>query len=194
MTQLTEEVKELIVKARIVSFANWDKTHPQAAINIFQIADDTRSYLTDENLQQIQALSPQTSELIPFAKLLRDNAPEIVDESREQVLAAMPGITAPGGGLYPSERAAACWRDFWQFLRCITYGIAGKQVNYTSATGLHYMNLLYQELQVPLDAMILGLENIKINSLRRCDNLEPRENLAAYFDHLIEQLDGFQSN
>lgn len=193
MTQLTEKVKELIVKSRIVSFASWENTHPQAAIDIFQSADDTRSYLTDENLERIKTLSPQTSGLIPIAQLLRDKAADIVDESRQQVLAAIPGITEPGGGLYPPERATACWRDFWQFLRCITYGIAGKQINYTSNTGLHHMNLLYQELKVPLDAMILGLESIKTNSLRRCETLENKENLAPYFDHLIAQLADFKS-
>lgn len=192
MTQLTDKVKELISKARIVSFASWEKTHPKAAIEIFQMADDNRSYLTDENLQQIKSLSPDSSEFIPVAKLLRDNATEIVDESRKQLLAAMPGIVEPGGGLYPPERAAACWRDFWHFLRCITYGIAGKHADYTSATGLHYMNLLYQELQVPLNAMILGVENIKNNSLRRCQVIQPQETLAPYFDHLIRQLAHFQ--
>ncbi len=192
MTQLTEKAKELISKARIVSFVNWEKTHPKAAIEIFQMADDTKSYLTDENLQQIKALSPETSDLIPIAKLLRDNATEIVDESRKQVLATMPSIIEPGGGLYPPERATACWRDFWQFLRCITYGIAGKHVFYTSATGLHHMNLLYRELQVPLNAMILGLESIKTNSLRRCEMIEAEKTLAPYFDHLILQLANFK--
>ncbi|MGD1913776.1 MAG: phycobilisome protein [Rivularia sp. (in: cyanobacteria)] len=193
MTQLTDKVKELISKARIVSFGSWEKTHPKAAIEIFQMADDNRSYLTDENLQQIKSLSPDSSEFIPVAKLLRDNATEIVDESRKQLLAAMPGIVEPGGGLYPPERAAACWRDFWHFLRCITYGIAGKHADYTSTTGLHHMNLLYQELQVPLDAMILGVENIKANSLRRCELVGLQKTLAPYFDHLIRQLASFQS-
>lgn len=193
MTQLTDKVKELISKARIVSFASWEKTHPKTAIEIFQMADDNSSYLTDENFQQIQTLSPETSEFIPVAKLLRDNATEIVDESRKQVLALMPNLIEPGGGLYPPERATACWRDFWHFLRCITYGIAGKHADYTSTTGLHHMNLLYQELQVPLNAMILGVESIKTNSLRRCEVIGAEETLAPYFDHLIRELASFQS-
>lgn len=193
MTQLTEKVKELITKARIVSFASWEKTHPEAAIEIFQMADDTKTYLTDKNLEQIQTLSPDNSEFIPVAKFLRDNAAEIVDESRKQVLLIVPDIIEPGGGLYPPERAEACWRDFWHFLRCITYGIAAKHTDYTSTTGLHYMNLLYQELQVPLNAMILGLEAMKTTSLPRCEVFVPRETLAAYFDHLILQLAGFES-
>jgi hypothetical protein len=190
MTQLSATVKELIAKARIVSFAEWEQSHPKDAIAIFQAADDASCYLEDEHLQQIRTLSPDNSALIPVAQLLRDRVTEIVDEAREQVLATYPQIVQPGGSLYPPERAQACWRDFWHFLRCITYGIAGGHTTYTSSIGLHYMNLLYQELQVPLDAMILGLESIKAASLKRCEP-DQQTTLAPYFDHLITQLANF---
>jgi hypothetical protein len=191
MTQLTETVKELIAKARIVSFAEWEQSHPKAAIAIFQAADDTFRYLSDEDLLQIKTLSADNSALIPLAQLLRDRAAEIVDEARVEVLATYPEIIQPGGGLYPPERAQACWRDYWHFLRCITYGIAGCHTQYTSPTGLYYMNLLYQELQVPMDAMILGLKSIKAASLKRCE-MNQQETLDPYFDHLITQLATFK--
>jgi hypothetical protein len=76
-------------------------------------------------LQQIQQLVPSSTAFISVTKDLRDRVHEIVDEARTQVLATFPNITQPGGGLYPPARADACWRDFWHFLRCITYGIAG---------------------------------------------------------------------
>jgi hypothetical protein len=186
--ELSEAVKELIQKARIVSFSGWETTHPSAIIPLFQAADDQGRYLTDEDLQQIQIISPQTSAFIPVARLLRDRVTEIVNEAREKVLITFPDITQPGGGLYPPERAEACWRDFWHFLRCITYGIAGHTTEYTSPTGLHYMN---QGLQVPLDAMVVGLENIKIASLKRIDS-EQQPALAPYFEHLITQLKSFK--
>ena len=44
--------------------------------------------------------------------------------------------------------------------------------------GLHYMNVLYQELHVPLDAMIVGLENIKYASLQRLESQSRRESLG----------------
>ncbi|HAZ47886.1 MAG TPA: phycobilisome protein [Cyanobacteria bacterium UBA11369] len=215
---LSEAVKELIKKARIVSFSGWEATHPPEIIPLFQAADDQGRYLTDEDFQQIQNLSPATSDLIPVAKLLRDRVTEIVDEAREVVLTTFPDITQPGGGLYPAPRAEACWRDFWHFLRCITYGIAGQNTEYTSDTGLEYMKLLYLELQVPLDAMVVGLEGIKTASLKRIeaeqgDAIRPkgvrasvpeayplrpiasacRRHIAPYFDHLIEQLKSFQN-
>jgi Phycobilisome protein len=189
-SSLSEAVRELIQKARIVSFATWQSTHPAEAIERFQAADDQGRYLTDEDLQHIQQLVPANTAFISVTQGLRDRVSEIVDEARTQVLETFPNITQPGGGLYPPARADACWRDFWHFLRCITYGIAGQRTDYTSTEGLHYMQLLYQELQVPLDAMVVGLEGIKAASLKRVEP-EQQETLAPYFDHLIEQLKQF---
>jgi hypothetical protein len=189
--ELSNTVKELIIKARIVSFEDWRSNHSPGIIELFQSADDRRVYLTDEELDRIQSQSPNLSKLIPIAQLLRDLATEIVDDARAQVLATFPTITQPGGGLYPAERAEACWRDFWHFLRCITYGIAGGSVEYTSDVGLHNMDLLYQELQVPLDAMVLGLQELKTASFARIEpNLQ--QDLAPYFDRLIAKMQEFK--
>jgi Phycobilisome protein len=187
---LSDKVQELIQKSRIVSFDNWQDTYSADAIALFQTADNAGRYLTDEDLQSIQQQVPLT-EFMLVVQRLRDRAIEIVDEARTQVLTNFPSITQPGGGLYPIERAEACWRDFWHFLRCITYGIAGHRTDYTSPEGLHYMNLLYQELQVPLEAMVVGLEGIKAASLKRVEP-EQHATLAPYFDHLIQQLRQFQ--
>jgi hypothetical protein len=191
--QLSEKVQELIKKARIVRFASWQDTHRAEVIQRFQAADDQGRHLTDEDFQYLSAHAPETSGFIPCAKILRDQAGDIVDEARAGVLTTFPHIIEPGGGLYPPERAGACWRDFWQFLRCITYGIAGQRTDYTSTEGLHHMQLLYQELQVPLDAMVVGLEGIKTASLIRLREVEPapQEKLAPYFDHLVEQMKKF---
>ncbi len=189
-TQLSEAVKELIAKSRIVSFASWENSHSAEAIQLFQNADDEGRYLTDADLVRIGTLAPDNTEFINTAQFLRDNAAAIVAEARAGVLATYPEITQPGGGLYPPIRAEACWRDFWHFLRCITYGIAGKNPLYTSSEGLHYMNLLYQELQVPLEAMVLGLEGIKTSSLKRLTP-QQQEMITPYFDHLISQLKTF---
>ncbi|MDJ0555070.1 MAG: phycobilisome protein [Microcoleaceae cyanobacterium MO_207.B10] len=189
-TQLTETAKQLIPKARIVSLKTWQGVLPTEIIQLFQIADDEGRYLTDSDLEQLK-----TSSLVPIfsieaASLLRDSASEIVDEAREKVLVKYPQITAEGGELYPPARAEACWRDFWHFLRCITYGIAGNSTEFTSSEGLHYMNLLYQELLVPLPAMVLGLESVKAASLKRFAP-EKQTELAPYFDHLVSKLKEF---
>jgi hypothetical protein len=189
--QLSEAVKELIAKARIVSFVGWEAAYPSQAIQLLQTADDQGRYLTDEESEQLQTLMPSQANWITVARSLRDQVNEIVNEARAEVLATYPDITQAGGALYPPERADACWRDFWHFLRCITYGIIGQRQNYTSPQGLHAMQRLYQELQVPLSAMVVGLESIKQASLKRIDpTLQP--SLTPYFDHLITQLQQFQ--
>jgi Phycobilisome protein len=191
MPLLSEKVQALIQKAGIVSFVTWHDTHSAEALQIFQSADDERQYLTNEDLSQIERLAPGTALLSAIVQHLRDRVTEIVDEARAGVLETFPDITEPGGGLYPELRAEACWRDFWHFLRCITYGIAGQHTDYTSAEGLGYMQQLYQELQVPLDAMVVGLEGIKIASLKRVEP-EYQAELIPYFEHLITELSRFQ--
>ena len=190
--QLSEKVLALIKKSRIVSFISWQDIYADLAITKFQDADDQGRYLTDEDLNDLQILIPAIATNIPTVRLLSAQAPQIVDEARQQVLVTFPKITQEGGGLYPAERANACWRDFWHFLRCITYGIAGQRLDYLSAEGLRYMQELYQELQVPIDAMILGLSSIKIASLKRLAP-EHQNELAHYFDCLIEELKLFET-
>jgi Phycobilisome protein len=188
---LSPAVLELIAKARIVSFATWQDSHTSEILQIFQAADDQRLYLTDTELQQMAIGHPAQAPSIAIVTMLREQVVDIVNEARSGVLTAFPEILEPGGGLYPADRADACWRDFWQFLRCITYGIAGQREDYLSADGLHYMNLLYQELQVPLDAMVVGLQGIKSAALRRMDK-EQQQLLGVYFDQLIQALSQFQ--
>lgn len=190
---LSDKVKELIKKSRIVSFTTWQEKYSEQVIDIFQTADDQGRYLSDRDIQQLNKLTPELEESLAQAKFLRDNAPDLVGKAREEVLAAFPNITAPGGGLYPPMRAEACWRDFWHFLRCISYGIAGVSIDYTSEKGISFMEQLYQELQVPLDAMVLGLENLKFYSLQEFAP-EKRSDLEPYFEQLINQLKQFSTN
>lgn len=187
---LSPKVKELIAKARIVSVSHWQEAYSGDLIALFQKADDEGRYLDDADLQTLQTQGPNLASALEIAKTLRDHASDIVDDARAQVLTQFPGITEPGGGLYPAIRAEACWRDFWHFLRCITYGIAAQRNDFTSAIGLQYMEELYQELQVPLDAMVFGLKALKTSSLKRLsDQIESP--VETYFDHLIQALAAF---
>ena len=190
---LSDKVKELIKKSRIVSFATWQSKYSAQVIDIFQTADDEGRYLSDQDLQQLNQLAPELEESLAQAKLLRDRASELVEKARGEVLAAYPKITEPEGGLYPPMRAEACWRDFWHFLRCISYGVAGVSIDYTSQEGLGYMEQLYQELQVPLDAMVLGLEKLKFYSLQEFP-VDKRNDLGFYFDELVNHLKQFSTN
>ncbi|MEL6469309.1 MAG: phycobilisome protein [Cyanobacteria bacterium J06623_4] len=197
MNGLSDRAKQLIPKARIVSFDGWTDTDSEA-IARFQAADDEKRYLSDADLEAIYSLTGVVDNAVAAMGLnpkdvvatLREQAPAIVDEARAVVLITYPKILEPGGGLYPPMRAEACWRDFWQFLRCITYGIAGGHHHYTSTAGLQAMEQLYEELQVPLPAMVAGLIGVKRSSLKRFP-VASYPALSPYFDHLIARLSTF---
>lgn len=187
---LSEKVKELIEKSRIVSFDDW--SYPNQVLEIFRQADDETRYLTDEDIANLEKMMPELSVSLHQGKLLRDKVESIVSQAREVVIHANPLLIEPGGDLFPPARAEACWRDFWHFLRCIAYGISGKSINYTSDRGLKYMEQLYQELQVPLDSMVLGLEQLKKFSLEEFE-INQKSELEPYFDRLTESLRHFSS-
>ena len=191
--EMSDAVKDLILKARIVDVSRWRPSHPPESIALFQAADDERRYLTDEDFAEILRLAPKMVALVPAAVVLRDQAKEIVDEARSKVLAQYPGITDSGGRLFPAERADACWRDFWHFLRSIHYGVSGGRREYTSQLGLHHMEALYKELLVPIDAMTSGLKFLKASSLARLDG-ETGAIVGPYFDHLILHMDHFDED
>lgn len=188
---LSDRILALIAASRIVSFQTWHPNYSTEALQVFQAADDARQYLSDADFAQLNQLAAPDPALISLAQALRDRSGDIVDEARAKVLESFPAITQPGGGLYPAERATACWRDFWHFLRCITYGIAGQRTDYLSTQGLQAMEELYQALQVPLAAMIVGLEGVKTASLKPMSP-EEQEMLHPYFDPLIEALKQFR--
>lgn len=188
--QLSERAKQLIPKARIVSFATWKNLYPDEVIAIFQKADDESRYITDEDIENIKNLLPNTSLMLEQARLLREQAPHLVAKAREKVLADFPNIAEPGNDLYPPERAEACWRDFWHFLRCITYSIAAKNPEFTSQAGLENMQLLYLELRVPVAAMLCGLEQLKTVSLQQFSS-EEQDLSGLSFDNLIAGLKQF---
>ncbi len=189
--QLSERAKELIPKARIVSFATWKNLYSDEVIAIFQEADNRGQYLTDEDLERIQNMVPDTSLMLAQVRLLREQAPNLVANAREKVLADFPNIAEPGNDLYPPARAEACWRDFWHFLRSVTYGIAGNNPEFLSQEGLKNMELLYQELRVPVPAMVCGLEHLKIVSLQQQFSSEEQDLLGLNFDYLIGALKQF---
>lgn len=191
--EMSDAVKDLIQKARIMDLSRWRPSHPPESIAVFQAADDERRYLTDEDFAEISRLAPKMVALVPTAIVLRDQAKEIVDEARSKTLEQYPGITDSGGRLFPAERADACWRDFWHFLRSITYGIAGGRREFTSQLGLHHMEALYKELLVPIDAMTSGLKYLKESSLARLD-AETGAIVGPYFDHLILHVDHFDED
>ncbi|EKX40077.1 hypothetical protein GUITHDRAFT_75898, partial [Guillardia theta CCMP2712] len=85
--------------------------------------------------------------------------------ARQKVYDKFPGITEPGGGLYPPIRAEACWRDFSTFLKLVSYGTLAGNPNIADDEGSEIMGKLYREMKVPLDAMEEGVKGLRDASL-----------------------------
>ncbi|MEO1133562.1 MAG: phycobilisome protein [Cyanobacteria bacterium J06639_1] len=182
--------KAALARAGIVKADEWQGTYPEATVTCVRNADTDKRFLTDAELDEIAAQSASQSETLASVRGLRDRADDIVTEARTNVLSQFPGITEPGGDLYPAARAEACWRDFWHFLRCTSYGIAGQNLQFVSAEGTHHMNILYRELNVPLAAMRQGVAELKTASMKRLEG-DRATLVAPYFDRLIERLSDF---
>ena len=194
--QLSDRAKELIPKARIVSFTSWEERLPAAVLERFQAADNEFRYLRDEDINAISEEAEDTLDPIKLqvSRQFRDFASTIVTEARGQGLIGVPGITDSGGDLYPKHRAEACWRDFWQFLRCVSYGLAGNSTQYLSQEGLGYMALLYEELKVPLPAMVVGIRALAIAGQKHCQSAHDDDLTAMINEHfapLIAALEAF---
>ena len=188
---LSARALALIPKARILGLPG-DPRLSTAQRTIFAEADDLRRQLLPHELDHLSGNPHSAARLVG---ILQPEAEVLVARARSQLLAEQPELIQPGGGLYPPFRAAACWRDLWQFLRCVLYGAASGIVDFTSPRGVQAMELLYQELHVPLGAMVRGLELLKQHTMMIGPIRQPTgETVVACFDHLIGSLQGFRVN
>ncbi|MCY3538213.1 MAG: phycobilisome protein [Synechococcus sp. SB0673_bin_10] len=181
----------LIPKARILGLPG-DPRLSAAQRNIFAEADERRRHLLPHELDHLSGNPHSAARLVG---ILQPEAEALVARARRQLLEEQPGLIQAGGGLYPPFRAAACWRDLWQFLRCVLYGAASGIVDFTSPRGVQALELLYQELHVPLGAMVRGLELLKQHTITIGPIHQPTgETVVACFDHLIGSLQGFRAS
>ena len=188
---LSARALALIPKARILGLPG-DPRLSAAQRTIFAEADELRRQLLPDELDNLSGNPRSAARLVG---ILQPEAEALVARARSQLLEEQPELIQAGGGLYPPFRAAACWRDLWQFLRCVLYGAASGIVDFTSPRGIQAMELLYQELHVPLGAMVRGLELLKQHTMTICPIHQPTgDTVVACFDHLIGSLRGFLAN
>ncbi len=106
----------------------------------------------------------------------------LIKSARLAIEVEFPGIMEPGGGLYPPERAHACWRDLGQFLATASAveSVGGR----IRPESIGKLRELYKELEVPLDAMLRGLEHLA-RGARRVDAHDAAEVLELLADGLV---------
>ena len=90
-----------------------------------------------------------------------DQVEALVDASRKALLGKQPELVQPGGALYPEDRAEACWRDCYHFLRVSCYGAACAESAICDPDGMAALGELYALLGVPTDALQLALIELR---------------------------------
>ena len=178
------DLAELIRSAQVQGLSG-DDSLPAEARQIIGAADKERRQLSQEELLNLCAASGQDASL-PLR--LQNHADDLVNQARWHLLEQQPQLVQPGGALYPSERADACWRDCWNFLRVIVYAVACQRSNFTNPTGMAALRELYRRMRVPTEGLNIALIQLKVHAVREFEREADQELIKACFDHLIEQL------
>ena len=114
---------------------------PRTTRSILEHADQAQRQLTSDELSTICRVSGIDGSL-PGSLIQRSD--HLVNQARAHLLATQPHLVQPGGALHPQDRAEACWRDCWNFLRVITYAVACNQSCFTNPSGMAALRELYR--------------------------------------------------
>jgi hypothetical protein len=158
---------------------------PHATRSILERADQAQRQLKSEELTTIcQASGIDVS----LADNLIQRSDQLVNQARAHLIATQPHLVQPGGALHPEDRAEACWRDCWNFLRVITYAVACNQSCFTNPSGMAALRELYRRMNVPIEGMNIALGQLKEKALEGVSRSNDRQLINDCFQHLRDQL------
>ena len=158
---------------------------PQATRSILERADQAQRQLTSDELSTICQVSGIDGSL---ADNLIQRSNHLVNQARAHLLETQPHLVQPGGALHPEDRAEACWRDCWNFLRVITYAVACNQSCFTNPSGMAALRELYRRMNVPIEGMNIALGQLKEKTLERVSRSNDRQLIRDCFQHLQAEL------
>ena len=178
------DLAELIRSAQVQGLSSDHSLHEEAR-QIIGAADQERRQLSQEELLSLCAASGQDASL---PRRLQNHADDLVNQARCHLLEQQPQLVQPGGALFPGERADACWRDCWNFLRVIVYAVACQRSNFTNPSGMAALRELYQLMGVPTEGLNIALMQLNVLAAQEFERGADQELINACFQHLIEQL------
>lgn len=117
-------------------------------------AENPPAYLTSSELPDGISEERQAAALLLTSQRLA-----LIAAGRRAVLRTYVGIDQPGGKLYPAERSEACWRDLNAFTRVVGYFCVA--ASGFSEMGMGVLQEVYSGLDVPVDAVIVGVNGIR---------------------------------
>ncbi len=158
---------------------------PQATRSILERADQAQRQLSSDELTTICQVSGID---VSLADNLIQRSDQLVNQARAHLIATQPHLVQPGGALHPEDRAEACWRDCWNFLRVITYAVACNQSCFTNPSGMAALRELYRRMNVPIEGMNIALGQLKENALEGVSRSNHRQLIRDCFQHLHAEL------
>lgn len=184
MTTPSGQLKNLIERSRVLGLSS-DQTLSQGTRQLLTMADKERRLLDHDELAQICADSG-TNTTLP--RHLQTKADALVEAARNHLLQEQPELTVEGGALYPKDRAEACWRDCWNFLRVITYAVATGRSQFTDSQGMTALGELYVLMNVPMEGMKIALNQLHQLTLNETQDPSEQALIRACFTHLLATL------
>ncbi len=186
------QLQQMIAKARILGLV-FDTTLPIHIRSIIRSADDEGRPLSEKELQticQISSIDPE-----PLLAI-QEKASALVSAVKQKMLFEDPELVKPGGALYPENRAEACWRDCWHFLRIAIYAAAADRTAFTHPPGVVGLAELYRELAVPIDSMALALSYLRQEAVALYSSIDGGQDawrLEGSIGHLEAMMNQFSS-
>ena len=158
---------------------------PQATRSILERADQAQRQLSSDELTTICQVSGID---VSLADNLIQRSDQLVNQARAHLIETQPHLVQPGGALHPEDRADACWRDCWNFLRVITYAVACNQSCFTNPSGMAALRELYRRMNVPIEGMNIALGQLKEKALEGVSRSNDRQLIRDCFQHLHAEL------
>jgi len=157
-----DQIRALAQRAKVCGL-DQDPTIALDLREVIATANRDQRLLSTEELQRCCRWSGV--DCAPLVSL-QDLVPALVDRSRSALLSDEPDLVKPGGKLHPQERADACWRDCFHFLRVCCYAAAAGKPQFTDPQGMAALGELYAALGVPVDGLLLALHNLQQLAIR----------------------------
>ena len=175
-----EQIKELAQGSKVCGLSG-DRSIPGQIRDLIDEADQHKRLLSDEEIQLCCGWSGV--EAAPLIAL-QGQVSHLVDQSRADLLSEQPELVQPGGKLFPQLRAEACWRDCFHFLRVSIYGSALRRTDVTDSDGMRCLAELYALLDVPVPALLLALDRLRVHSVASYSRLGAGAEAKALGDAL----------
>ena len=178
------DFKTLVQDAQVQGLSK-SEALPQATRTILERADQGKRLLTPDELASI-CQSSGVDCTLPGNLTNRTN--DLVNQARGHLLETQPELVETGGALHPQDRAEACWRDCWNFLRVIIYAVACNQSRFTNPNGMAALRELYRRMNVPIEGMNIALDQLRQQALKEISRPSDRQLINDCFQHLSAEL------